>query len=157
MSLKIELNRIDEDGDLTFIGFSDWLEISQTMVDQFADVTRDHQWIHTDPSRAASESSYGGTIVHGFFALSLIPFLTQAIRETHPFFSSAKTRLNLGANNLRFLHPIKVGAEIRVALFVVKSEKYRKFENITLRASIEINEANLIKACEVDLIERAYF
>ncbi|KZN63289.1 hypothetical protein N473_17830 [Pseudoalteromonas luteoviolacea CPMOR-1] len=140
-----------------FIGYSDWLIISQSMVDQFADITQDKQWIHTDPIRAASDTSFGGTIVHGFFTLSLIPHLTQIMRETHPLFDNAKTRVNLGANNLRYLHPIKVGAKIRAGLTVVACQKYKKFENITLKASIETNENAPIKACEVELIERTYY
>ena len=59
-------------------GVSDWIEVTQQQIDQFADLTSDHQWIHIDPERAAKESPYGTTVAHGFFSLSLISSLLKA-------------------------------------------------------------------------------
>ena len=63
------------------VGASDWLEVTQERVNQFADATEDHQWIHIDTERARTESPFGSTIAHGFLTLSLLPFLTaQALK-----------------------------------------------------------------------------
>ena len=60
---------------------SDWLTVDQAMIDAFAGATRDRQWIHTDPRRAASESPYGKTIAHGYLTLSLYPLLRGLVDE----------------------------------------------------------------------------
>ena len=91
------------------LGFSDWLEISQERVDQFAETTGDHQWIHVDPERAAS-GPFGGTIAHGWLTASIIPVLTQQIYRIE-----AKMAVNYGLNKLRFPAPVPVGSSVRAS------------------------------------------
>ena len=97
------------------IGKSDWIEVTQDMVDQFADVTGDDQWIHTDVKRAAKDSPFGGTIAHGFLTLSLIPRLCRKIFRLTGIAAS----VNYGLNSVRFFHPIRVGSRIRAGLSVL--------------------------------------
>jgi acyl dehydratase len=90
------------------IGTTDWVEITQERVNEFADATDDHQWIHVDVERART-GPFGGTIAHGYLTLSLIPmFNTQLMR-----IETTGARLNYGLNKVRFPNPVKVGARIR--------------------------------------------
>jgi acyl dehydratase len=93
----------------TEIGLSDWLEIDQARIDQFADVTGDHQWIHVDRDRAAA-GPFGATIAHGFLTLSLLPVLSGQTWIKQPGVLGA---LNYGLDRVRFLTPVKCGARIR--------------------------------------------
>jgi len=88
---------------------SSWFEITQERVNQFADATNDHQFIHIDEARAA-RTPFGGTIVHGFLTLSLIPFLTA---ETAPVFEGLVMGINYGSDKVRFLQPVRVGSRVR--------------------------------------------
>lgn len=99
-------------------GQSEWFAISQEQVDQFADVTCDHQYLHVDSERAA-KTPLGGTIVHGFFYLSLLPHLM--LDELFEKLGEM-TVLNYGVNRLRFLSPVPVGSEIRLNWKVVSEE-----------------------------------
>ncbi len=92
------------------IGVSQWHEVTQSQIDQFADVTGDHQWIHLDGDRAARESPYGITIAHGFLTVSLLPMLfTEAVETT----DDVKLRVNYGFNRLRFTGAVPSGSRIR--------------------------------------------
>jgi len=91
------------------IEVSDWLTVSQDMIDRFADLTGDHQWIHVDPERAASESPFGGTIAHGALILSLVTGLLDFLPKDLP----VSRGVNYGADRLRFTHPVPAGARIR--------------------------------------------
>src|SRR4051812_20642699 len=90
------------------VGVSDWLEISQARIDRFADATDDHQWIHVDPARAASESPFETTVAHGFLTLSLVPALLRATLRL-----PARMTLNYGSNRVRFVSPVPAGARVR--------------------------------------------
>jgi acyl dehydratase len=90
------------------IGTSDWLEVTQERVDQFAESTGDFQWIHVDQERAAA-GPFGGTIAHGYLTLSLIPVLSQSIFAI----DTDGPRLNYGLNKVRFPNPVKVGQRVR--------------------------------------------
>lgn len=92
------------------LGVSDWLEIDQQRVNDFADVTGDHQWIHVDVERAKAESPYGAPIAHGFLTLSLIPALSKDNFRVQ----GAKLVINYGLNKVRFLNAVPVGSRIRV-------------------------------------------
>jgi len=92
------------------IGISDWIEITQVMIDSFADVTHDHQWIHLDPEKSAKETPYGGTIAHGFLTLSLCSRFASDVIE--PMDGEAMA-INYGFNKLRFLSPVPSGSRIR--------------------------------------------
>ena len=91
------------------IGLSDWLEVTQPMIDAFAETTRDRQWIHTDRERAAAESPFGTTIAHGFLTLSLISHLkSQAVAVR-----GVRMGINYGLNRVRFPAPVRSGSRIR--------------------------------------------
>ena len=92
------------------LGTSDWLEVTQEDVDLFADATRDHQWIHVDPERAAN-GPFGGTIAHGYMSLALvIPLWSEMLVVENVGMS-----INYGLNRLRFPAPVPVGSRIRLA------------------------------------------
>ena len=91
------------------VGASEWLTITQEMVDRFADTTFDHQWIHCDVERARRESPYGGPVAHGFLTLSLIPgFRSQILTLT-----GVSRVINYGVNRVRFPNAVPVGARVR--------------------------------------------
>jgi acyl dehydratase len=98
-------------------GTSDWLVIDQHMIGAFAQVSGDHQWIHTDPRRAETESRFGRTIAHGFLTLSLLSRLSHETIEVSGDFGM---RINYGLNRLRFPSPVPEGSRIR-ARFAVQS------------------------------------
>jgi acyl dehydratase len=89
---------------------SDWVEVTQAMIDQFAQATGDHQFIHVDPVRAA-ETPFGGTIAHGFLSLSLMP--TLAAQTDAPAIEGARMGVNYGGNKVRFLTPVRAGKRVR--------------------------------------------
>ena len=92
---------------------SGWLEITQDRVNQFADVTEDHQWIHVDVERAKA-SPLGGPIAHGFLTLSLLPGLRQHGWEGVKMNLGAKMGINYGLNRVRFITPVHVGKRVRL-------------------------------------------
>ncbi|GAA1043063.1 3-hydroxyacyl-thioester dehydratase HtdZ [Virgisporangium ochraceum] len=95
------------------LGTSEWLEITQDRIDRFADATGDHQWIHVDPSRAAT-GPFGTTIAHGYLTLSLvIPLWTDLLR-----IEDVGMAVNYGLNKVRFPAPVPVGSKIRLAATV---------------------------------------
>jgi acyl dehydratase len=106
------INGIEELKTLTGqeVGVSDWLPVTQEMIDCFADVTGDHQWIHVDPERAKRETPFGSTIAHGFLTVSLLPQLSQ---QTITVKGDYKMRINYGFNRLRFVSPVRAGSRIR--------------------------------------------
>jgi acyl dehydratase len=91
------------------IGVSDWIAVNQPMIDQFADATMDHQFIHVDPERAR-ETPFGGTIAHGFLVLSL---LSRMSFDALPEIENAELAVNYGMNRLRFPSPVKAGERVR--------------------------------------------
>jgi acyl dehydratase len=94
----------------TEVGVSPWRVVSQTIIDAFADATDDHQFIHVDHARAASETPFGGTIAHGFLVLSLLSAMTF---ETLPPIAGQGIGINYGFDKVRFMAPVKSGARIR--------------------------------------------
>jgi acyl dehydratase len=90
---------------------SPWITVTQTMIDEFAEVTGDRQWIHIDVERAKRESPFGTTIAHGFLTLSL---LSQMIGRTIAF-PTAKMGVNYGFERVRFISPVASGADIQAA------------------------------------------
>jgi acyl dehydratase len=89
---------------------SDWVEVTQEMIDKFADATGDHQFIHVNPQMAAM-TPFGGTIAHGFLSLSLMPML--AARTDTPKLEGVKMGVNYGGNKVRFLTPVRSGKRVR--------------------------------------------
>jgi acyl dehydratase len=91
------------------LGYSEWVEITQEQVNRFAEATGDHQWIHTDPERAAKESPFGGPIAHGYLTLSLLPMLVPQIVDITGF----RMGVNYGTEKVRFPAPVPVGSRVR--------------------------------------------
>ncbi|MGQ0636073.1 MAG: MaoC family dehydratase [Planctomycetaceae bacterium] len=92
------------------VGVSDWLVMDQPLIDAFAEITRDRQWIHCDPARATAESPYGTTVAHGYLTLSLIShFMRQAVSVRGDFARA----INYGVNRVRFPAPAPAGARLR--------------------------------------------
>ena len=90
---------------------SDWVEVSQAMIDTFADATGDHQFIHVNPA-AAAMTPFGGTIAHGFLTLSLMPLLASKIADAVTI-EGVKMGVNYGGNKVRFLQPVRSGRRVR--------------------------------------------
>lgn len=99
------------------VGASEWFEVTQSRVNDFADATEDHQWIHIDAERAKTDSPFGSTIAHGFLTLSLLPHLAAEALSVRGDF---KMGINYGLNRLRFPSPVPVGARLR-ARFTLQS------------------------------------
>jgi acyl dehydratase len=121
------------------LGVSDWLEVTQDLIDRFAEVTGDHQWIHVDVERAKREMPGGKTIAHGYLLLSLLPKLGAGIYKL-----SWPTRsINYGSDKVRIVNPVKVGARIRLRQSLVAVEDGAPgAHRITVRQTLEIeNEA----------------
>src|SRR5215472_4640053 len=91
------------------IGVSDWQEMSQERINQFADATGDHQWIHVDAAKAAADSPFKTTIAHGFLTLSLISQLLRGAMQ----FEGARMAINYGLNRVRFVSPVPSGSRVR--------------------------------------------
>ncbi|MEC7258883.1 MAG: MaoC family dehydratase [Pseudomonadota bacterium] len=105
----------------TEVGTSEWVLVDQKMIDTFADVTHDHQWIHIDPARAAAETPFGGTIAHGFLTLSLASKFAYEALGALP---GQTMGINYGFDKLRFLSPVKAGSRVR-GRFVLKAVRKR--------------------------------
>ena len=133
------------------LGASDWLLIDQAMIDAFAALTGDDQWIHVDPARAAA-GPFGKTIAHGYFTLSLVNgFLPQLI-DVRGFSAG----VNVGADYLRFVAPVPVGSRVRAVGEIRKVEVVKdEAVQATYRVTVEI-EGGERPACVVDAVAR-YF
>lgn len=134
----------------TALGPTDWLGIDQDRVNGFADVTGDHQWIHIDVERAR-EGPFSGTIAHGYLTLSLVNYFLPQLIEVRGFAHA----VNVGADRLRFLAPVKVGARIRGAAEIVGVEEIKGAVQSVVRVTIEIENSEK-PACIIDTISR-YF
>lgn len=98
----------------TELGVSGWLNIDQDRINQFADVTLDHQFIHIDPE-AAAKTPFGGTVAHGFLSLSVLPHLMQDLTLVP---QNVVMGVNYGFNSLRFLNPVPVNSNVRANVSV---------------------------------------
>jgi acyl dehydratase len=90
----------------------DWVEVTQEMIDKFAQITGDHQWIHVDVERARNESPYKTTVAHGFLTLSLLPQLRAGAMDMPP----GRMGINYGLNKVRFTGAVPAGSRVRVVL-----------------------------------------
>ncbi|AQX20147.1 MaoC family dehydratase [Bartonella sp. WD16.2] len=119
------------------IGLSQWRLVTQDMINQFASATDDHQWIHVDEEKA-KKTPFGGTIAHGFLTLSLLSTLAY---EALPKLEGATMEINYGFDKIRFMSPVKTGAQIR-ARFILDDAKIRPSGRIVFhyKTTIEINK-----------------
>lgn len=115
------------------LGPTEWMEITQDRVNLFADATDDHQWIHVDPERAAA-GPFGGTIAHGLLTLSLLPhFMHQLYRV-----DNVSLAVNYGYNKVRFITPVKVGANVRAGAVISKVDQLDGAVQATMTVTVEI-------------------
>ena len=117
------------------LGTSDWLEIDQERVNQFAEATGDHQWIHVDVERAEA-GPFGGTIAHGYLTLSLIPLLGSQVFSL----DTPGAKLNYGVNKVRFPNPVRVGKRVRNTVSVNEVTDVPAGKQLTLGHTIEIED-----------------
>jgi acyl dehydratase len=115
------------------LGPTDWLEVTQGRVNQFADATDDHQWIHIDPERAAA-GPFGGAIAHGLLTLSLLPHFTQQLYTV----DNIAMAINYGYNKVRFITPVRVGAKIRARAEIAKVDQLDGAVQATVATTVEI-------------------
>jgi acyl dehydratase len=133
------------------LGASDWLEIGQERIDQFAEATGDHQWIHVDPKRAAT-GPFGTTIAHGYLTLSLVNHFLPRIVEVR----GISMGVNYGADRLRFPAPVPVGSRVRGSAELVEAEDTKDGGvQAKIRVTVEV-EGNDRPGCVVDTISRYY-
>ena len=134
----------------------EWETIDQDRINQFAEVTGDRQWIHTDPDRAKKESPFKSTIVHGFLTLSMIPKLTNTISSARNLFPEARMVVNYGLNQVRFPYPVKSGSRIRARARIVGVESRKNSIELINEISIEVKNRKRY-ACVAETVFRLYF
>jgi acyl dehydratase len=133
------------------IGPSEWREVTQKDIDTFADLTGDHQWIHTDVERAKKESPFGTTVAHGNLTLSLIDGLRLDLLRSTGF----KLGVNYGWNKVRFPAPVPAGSRVRATAEIVDVDDVGGgWFQIVTRFKVEV-EGNEKPACVADSVGRA--
>jgi acyl dehydratase len=120
------------------LGYSDWVTITQEQVNQFADATGDHQWIHVDPERAKKESPFGGPIAHGYLTLSLVPMLVPRIIETTGF----RMGVNYGTEKVRFPSPVPVGSRVRAGATLDSATPFDGGVQLVMTVTVEVEGAS---------------
>ena len=132
------------------LGTSEWIEVHQRRIDLFAEATRDHQWIHVDPARAAA-GPFGTTIAHGFLTLSLLPEMFAGA------FAIADTRMgvNYGLNRVRFTAPVPVGSRLRGRFRLLAYEPIAGGAQLTVEVTIEREGADK-PVCIAESLTRRY-
>lgn len=116
------------------LGASEYVKIDQARINQFAEATLDHQWIHTDQDRASVESPFKKTIAHGYLALSLVPYLWNQIAEMN----NIKMLINYGIEDLKFGQPVIVDSEVRLRVKLASLVNLRGIAKTGLDAVLEI-------------------
>jgi acyl dehydratase len=135
------------------LGVSEWLQIDQKRINDFADATGDHQWIHVDVEKAKAESPYGAPIAHGFLTLSLIPALSKDNFRVE----NAKLAVNYGLNKVRFVAAVPVDSRIRVRSELADATKVDdNTVNLTVKHTIEIEGVDK-PAAVAEMIVRAIY
>ena len=117
------------------VGESDFLKITQEQINQFAEATLDHQWIHTDPERA-KDGPFGSTIAHGYLTLSLLPYLWEQIAE----FRNIKMQVNYGIEKLKFGEAVRVNDEVKLKAKLISLANLRGISKAELEAVLEIKD-----------------
>jgi acyl dehydratase len=134
------------------VGLSDWAVIDQNRIDQFAEATADHQWIHVDTERAARELPDGKTIAHGYLTLALIPALTGNFIEV----KNLTRAINFGLNKVRFYTPLQTGSRVRARATV--SQARRRAGALLLTSEVRIEIENERKpACVAETLGMYFF
>ena len=116
------------------IGTSEWLTVDQDRINQFADATLDHQWLHVDVERAKTESPYKSTIVHGYLTLSLLPYFWNQIIKVN----NLKMLVNYGMDKMRFGQAVPVGSRLRMVTKLHEIANLRGICKASIAFKIEI-------------------
>ena len=132
------------------LGYSDWIEITQESVNQFADATGDHQWLHVDPERAKN-GPFGGPIAHGYLTLSLVPLLLPQVLELSGF----SMGVNYGCDRVRFPAPVPVGSKVRAGVVLDSVTDVAGGIQLTVTMTFEI-EGGTKPACIATILVRQY-
>jgi acyl dehydratase len=133
------------------LGYSDYVEISQDRVNQFAEATGDHQWIHVDVERAKRESPYGGPIAHGYLTLSLGPLLGPQVMRVE----GIKMGVNYGCNKVRFPSPVPVGSKLRLGAQLGGIDDVAGGAQVTLDLTFEVQGTDK-PSCVAQVVYRYY-
>ncbi len=134
------------------VGVSDWIVIDQQMINQFAQATGDHQWIHVDEERAARELPDGKTIAHGYLTLSLIPTLTKNFVHVE----NLARALNFGCNKVRFYTMVPVGARVRARATVRQARKRGGALHLLSEIKVDV-EGERKPACVAETLGMYFF
>ena len=118
------------------VGVSEWVEISQKKINQFADATDDHQWIHVDTERCKHESPFGQTIAHGYLTISMIPRMWTQILKVN----NLERMMNYGMDKMRFGQPVISGQHIRLRVVFDEIQNLRGAIKINVKFTVEIQE-----------------
>jgi acyl dehydratase len=132
MTTTITLAELEQARDRE-LGTSDWHEITQEQINQFAGATGDHQWIHVDPERAA-EGPFGTTVAHGYLTLSMLPMMLSEVVSV----SDAVMGVNYGTEKIRFTNPVPVGSRVRLHAKLVRAERRGPSVLWTVGVQVEI-------------------
>jgi acyl dehydratase len=134
------------------LGKSEYHTITQEQINLFADATIDHQWIHTNPEKAKTESPFGDTIAHGYLTISLLPHLWTQIVEV----KNIKMQVNYGMESLKFNQPVKVNSKVRLVAKVSEVKNLRGVTKAIIGVVLEI-EGNRKPAYEADVVFLYHF
>ena len=149
-----EINSLEELRSLVGqeVGVGDWLEVTQERINQFAEATGDHQWIHIDVERAKKESPYGATIAHGFLTMSLmVELMAKTVQVKMP----VKMGINYGLNKVRFVSAVPAGSKIRSRVVLQNLEDFAGGQQLTWGITIE-REGGEKPACVAEWLTRYY-
>ena len=133
------------------LGYSDYMEITQEQVNQFAEATGDHQWIHVDVERAKTESPFGGPIAHGYLTLSLGPVLAPQVVRVE----GVRMGVNYGCDKVRFPSPVPVGAKVRLGVELLEVADITGGAQVKLRFTFECEGADK-PSCVAENLLRYY-
>jgi acyl dehydratase len=135
------------------IATTEWLTVTQERIQQFADATGDHQWIHVDVERSKRESPYKNTIAHGFLTLSLLPQLMPQVLQIK---NGVRMGINYGLNRVRFVSAVRSGARIR-AHFTLQSLKEVADNGVEIVYAVSIEcEGSEKPCCVAEWVVRSY-
>ena len=131
---------------------TDWFAVTQDRIQKFADATDDHQWIHLDPVRAERETPFGGTIVHGFLTLSLLPYL---LREATQIRAGIKMTVNYGLNKVRFPSALRTGSSVRARVTLLSARESAEFIDAVFLIHVE-SQSSTKPCCVAEWLLRYY-
>lgn len=134
------------------IGVTEWFPVTQERIEQFAEATEDHQWIHMDRERARKESPYGDTIAHGFLTLSL---LSHLMKEAIQVQGGVRLAVNYGLNRVRFPAAVRAGSRIRARILLQDVKEISDAVEATYSVTIE-SEGSAKPVCVAEWVVRYY-